>query len=619
MATAEGTKNGEAITPQRAREALKAIVGSSGPVGSDHWAVAVMTKVLAELATLPDMMSEGVRERCRGCHEVSFTAAFATEHFASCPRHPAVARAVAVRSALRLAPSVVEALHLAPIQVDEARLAAIDDLTARKPPTWGPGWFGIPTKNELRGTLDFLSGSGRAEYPSLVKGYVEKLETALSSWERSLHRELDPCPWCGAVVPLGEIVRHLEDCKRHPAAVIADEATAALAASLGKGGAEALIKLVSERDAQIDGLRDLIFGCCEFDGELGWNGEEAYARDYVEKDLERATSMAVQRVGARERGFHPNYDPVHEAASGPAFARPVWRALLLVGAPGQVPGSHAGTNEDVAALRAAATELAEVDDRIGPAVDCPACRRPGVWIERAVEHVATCLRHPAVLRRRAVTAELQVAGAILSEGLGHQVVELPFEQDALQLVAPDAFDTDEAKRKERRKDLLVRLLHPIDYLLTPAERLRYPSIVGKYRDDLAGPLSAWQRYRVAESSACPFCGAELALAPLLAHLMECALHPDAVRSANREAARERLGIPLLQVVRDLRDQADRARIATARLLDYVGAFKGTWGEDERCRATVPRWAEPGWYAAIQEAKSALAELEADRIGKGGNK
>lgn len=79
-----------------------------------------------------------------------------------------------------------------------------------------------------------------------------------------------------------------------------------------------------------------------------------------------------------------------------------------------------------------------------------------------------------------------------------------------------------------------------------------------------------------------------------------------------EAARQRLGAPRLELAGRLRGQADRARIATARLLEYVEAFKGTWGEDERCRATVPRWAEPGWYAAIKAARESLEALEGEK-------
>ena len=98
----------------------------------------------------------------------------------------------------------------------------------------------------------------------------------------------------GAITPLDDVVGHLLHCKRHPAAVLADEALAALAASLGKGGAEALLKLVEERNAQISGLRRLLDSCDRFDDDLGWNGDRAYARGYVEDALESS-------AGERER------------------------------------------------------------------------------------------------------------------------------------------------------------------------------------------------------------------------------------------------------------------------------------------------------------------------------
>ncbi|MGB8929894.1 MAG: hypothetical protein WCC48_01455 [Anaeromyxobacteraceae bacterium] len=113
----------------------------------------------------------------------------------------------------------------------------------------------------------------------------------------------------GAITPLDDVVGHLLHCKRHPAAVLADEALAALAASLGKGGAEALLKLVEERNAQISGLRRLLDSCDRFDDDLGWNGDRAYARGYVEDALDRAqaSANAFHEDGEERRAWTAKY------------------------------------------------------------------------------------------------------------------------------------------------------------------------------------------------------------------------------------------------------------------------------------------------------------------------
>jgi hypothetical protein len=605
-------KGGEPITPARAREALESIAELKEPVTPEHWAVAALTRVLTEFAEARQQKDAKEEMDCYGCHAVRLTAPFASDHFARCPKHPAVDRARAVREAIGLAPAIVKALDLQPVRVDETRLAQIDALAAAPAPKWTRRWYYVPSDRELRDTLALLTGPRRSEFASLEKDYLTKLEGAVDSWERMLHRGSDPCPYCGAATPLGDVVGHLLHCKRHPAVVLAEEALTALAASIGKAGAEALVKLVLERNGQISGLRTLLDACDRFDADLGWNGDCAYARGYVEEALHRAQATSKYLIDAEDRGFRPPLEPITEAASGSDFARPVWRALLRVGSDGPTPGSHGGTAEDVALLKAAAEETLRLQSQLGDDVQCPACRRSGVWIERAVSHVATCLMHPAISRHREATAELVLLTSVLRETRAGG--ELPKVDDVRRahprLLAPSAYYEDGEERRAWTAKYLADRWAKLKFLLSQEDRTKYPSLVESYRDELASPLSEWQRYHAAATSTCPYCGAEHAFEALLRHILECSAHPSAARAKAAEDALRGLGAGPIEVGSRLWREADRARVATARLLEFSLAFTNCFGDDERGRATVPRSAEPGWNRARQEARDALAALEA---------
>jgi hypothetical protein len=56
--------------------------------------------------------------RCPACHVTVVHRAFASEHVAHCPSHPAAARLRASIAALRVAPELVAALGGAPVRVD---------------------------------------------------------------------------------------------------------------------------------------------------------------------------------------------------------------------------------------------------------------------------------------------------------------------------------------------------------------------------------------------------------------------------------------------------------------------------------------------------------------------
>ncbi len=598
------------ITPARAREALQCIADLTGPVPADHWAIVTLSEVLRQFEEA--LRGEKAHEEtsCPGCQVARFIIPFTTDHLAHCPDHPAVRRARAVRDAVRLAPEVVRSLRLEPVTLDPARPEAIDELVAIEVPRWKGGWTFLRDASWLRHSIEFLTGTGRKKYPEQVAGHVRELDEAMEAWRRIVHRGSDPCPYCGAVLNLDEVIDHLLRCKHHPATVLADEAFAALAASLGKAGAEMLVKLVEERNGQVDGLRALILACNIFDGDLGWNGEESYARGYVEDALKRAVVAARQRAGVGDPEYRPNLEPVAEAASGPAFARTVWRAALRVTTEGPTPGSHAGSEEDGALLRATYQEMLRLHEQLSGEQECAACGRHGIFTHNAVRHVAECLLSPAIARQRAAAAEVQLASAILKEKRpGQALPEIARDRGApIRLLLPSAYWRSEAARRAQARKYFEQS-PPLDFLLSPEQRGKYPISVGSYRERLVHALSTWQRLALVERSECPFCGEEAPLDALLRHVLACASHPAVQEARVHESRLAEVRIDPPGVATRLRREADRARMATVRLLECTESFRGSFGDDDRGRATISRDLEPAWNWETNVAENALRGLE----------
>jgi hypothetical protein len=601
------------ITPGRAREALRCIADLTAPVPTDHWAIVTLSEVLRQFEEAHRGEKAHEQTSCPGCQVARFIIPFTTDHLAHCPGHPAVRRARAVLDAIRLAPEVVRSLRLEPVTLDPARLEAIDELAASEVARWKGGWTFLRDASWLRHSIEILNGPGRKEYPNQVGGHVAELEKAIEAWRRIVHRGSDPCPYCGAVVSLDEVIGHLLRCERHPARLLADDAFAALAASLGKAGADALVKLVEERNDQVDGLRALILACNTFDGDLGWNGEESYARGYVEYAFERAVAAASQRAGVGDPEYRPNLEPVAEAASGPDFARRIWRALHRVTADGPTPGSHAGMDEDGALLRATYQEMLRLHEQLSGEQECAACGRHGIFTHNAVRHVSECLLHPAVARQRAAAAEMEVARAVLKEKRpGQALPETARDRRApIRRLFPSAWWRSEADRRKRAKTYFEPHTNgPLAFLLSPEQRAKYPTIVGGYRDELVGALSAWQRLKIAERGECPWCGEAAPLEALLRHVLTCTAHPAAHGASVLESSLTMAGIDPPGVATRLRREADRARIATVRLLECTESFRGSFGDDDRGRATISRSLEPAWGWERHVALKALKDLEA---------
>jgi hypothetical protein len=133
----------DAITPARAREALKAVAALNQPAAPDHWAVVVLREVLRQFEKARQGKHAQHEYECPGIGG-SFSAAFASDHLARCPAHFAVQRARAVADAIRLAPEVVAALDLPPVKVDPAVLDEIGALAAAPEPRWARRWFYLP-------------------------------------------------------------------------------------------------------------------------------------------------------------------------------------------------------------------------------------------------------------------------------------------------------------------------------------------------------------------------------------------------------------------------------------------------------------------------------------------
>ncbi len=386
----------------------------------------------------------------------------------------------------------------------------------------------------------------------------------------------------------------------------AKAAEAHLNAQLGRRGAEALVKLVLERERLLDGLAKLIGACESFDKDLGWNGESYYARGYVEDALHRAAVKAARLADLSAPVYRPSFDAVAEAASGPKFARATWRALLRVGQDGPVPGTHRGTEADAALLRGAIAEADRLRQALGDDLACPSCARPGLWVHLAVAHVAACPLHRATIREREAEAAAAFASDVLREkrpeaGLGEVQARA---LRAIQRFWPPTWtrqreDGDASSRRDQER---------VEFLLVPERRAKYPTIVESYVDDVAGALSTWQRYRIAHDAECPYCGYTGPFAALLAHVAECRAHPSWARADAHDRFLERAGTGRLDELRALRRTIDAARIALARLAEYVDRFIDSFGDDERGRAIVHNWLLDGWKRELSLAREALSRL-----------
>lgn len=304
------------IEPGHARNALRTLAELTGPVPKGHWAVAVLSQVLAELEQARDR-PDAAEVRCPACGD-EVKPAFATDHRLRCFRDPSSGRLEWLADTLRQVAPLAAELGLETAQLPATLLNEITAVLRHGPQPRERRWYYLTTAANLTSALDFLARDHRPQYRSLVPGYVIELEAAVDTWERLLHREADPCPFCGAVLALDEALRHLHACDRAPAIAMADRAEAALLAALGEPMARALHALVVEREGFRSVLWDLLFESRSFQSGLGWNGTAAYADDHEEEDFGRAIDDAESFLerAARERG-----SPTDESIEATGLAR----------------------------------------------------------------------------------------------------------------------------------------------------------------------------------------------------------------------------------------------------------------------------------------------------------
>ncbi|MFY0528750.1 hypothetical protein ACN28I_38160 [Archangium gephyra] len=590
------------------RKAIPAVVNDFGKKPAPRHLV-LLTTALTELRAAQGARSE--RMDCPGCGGPDLELAYVNEHLSTCPGHPAVMRLRVAREALRLLPTVLEEMGLPGAELPPplaAALAAAEASATSRPPGRRTRYL----DSYIEGCLDFFCSPEKvAKHPTLIPKYDEELRGAFELWERLTHRETDPCPFCATVVPLEGVLAHNLECARHPARAAADRGEMELRASLGKLGADVLLAQVAARHEVVTGLAALIDACEAFDSDLGYDGSDYTAEGWLEKRLDRACASADKLINLLPREYRPNFDPVAQAASGPDFARPVWAALLRVRESGPIPGSHAGTDDDAKLLRRAAAEGEALEAEAGDRLTCPACKRDGVWIHNLGPHVPTCPLHPAILRERQTHARLLLAAAVMRERKpGVAPLKVPeLETTLVQRFWPSARAPGSTYVRDRDRDAL-------EFLLTPSKRADSPFLVEEYARDVTGILSSWQRHRMARESCCPFCGEDARLSRFPAiyfHMADCPRHPALARADTNEQRLAELGASKLLVPGVLQRQTDTARVAIARLSEFVDSFTGSFGDDDRGHGLVSANLLPRWNDERRRARETVSAVKAKKI------
>ncbi len=596
-----------AVKPAVAREALRVV--AEEVEARTQASSAVLNVVINELEAFRGRYETAAEDcPCCGCPYLSL--AYVNEHVSACSRHPFIVKVRALCEAVRLAPEICRSLGLEVVAVDGSVVNDLERVLAPCPA--GRRGRYVPKGSYLRRHVSFLTGAERKEYPTLVAGAVKELDAAVELWERLLHRDTDLCRFCGKETPLKDVRWHALSCARHPAAIAAATAETWLRAQLGEKGVASLVELVLRRDQFINGLAVLVNACQSFESEWGWNGEEYYSRSDDEATLDRAIAAAAKLVGLGPVEYRRSFEPVSEAAAGPEFARPVWKALLRVRENGPAPGSHTGTEADSELLRTALSEADELRSATGEDFACPACKRAGLWVNQIALHVPACPCHPAAIRDRATEAQLSLAVSVLREKRRGQ---LPPEVrlkvlSPIQRFRPSARSDDDAGWAEATRACHQDASRALQFLLASEKRLRYPTLVDEHAEKVASTLSDWQRYRIAVESACPYCTHRSPFLELLGHMAECPAHPGRARADANEAMLSELGAAAFDLPARMQRDADAARIATARLAEFAESFKGSFGDDDRGRGIVYKSLILKWNSEVKLAGETLRGLRA---------
>lgn len=542
---------------------------------------------------------------CPGCG-AGVHKAHAAAHVPTCSRHPSTVRLRAVSDALRIAPEICLAMGFRPTPPDSELLVAADEATrTRAPARYAMAPSSWETTAALKRLLDRdLRSSDRTGAAKAV----DALSLTLAEWERAYHRETDPCPLCDGVFDLEDFPFHLSVCECHPANAIATRGQAMLGDCLGPEGAHELLRLVTERNDYRGGLHALWRACESYVHDMGWSGECAYSDKYTEAPWRAARERGEKLVGFEPSPAYVKRKPGELAAGWPPLGAPVAAALARVVAAQRPPGEPVASSSDVELLRGCGAELLVLAQRYGDSVACPCCRRSGISIFEAAQHVNGCLLRPAMVRTRALESELRVLGAV-ARVRRHDFAPAPVPSNAgpqLRLLWP-RHDAEEARLAPSSYGLkfLREKIEKVEFLLDSTRRAQYPTIIESYGSEVEEALDKWQRYRSASQSPCPACDVAFDLADLPSHVARCTSHLERLTSSRMEAELTQLRGPKPNSFSELRTEVDRWRIALATLLDECNVFWNRMGDgdDGKSLARAELW--PPFDAARAEAKVLL--------------
>jgi hypothetical protein len=499
-----------------------------------------MTEVIAAWAEEVHLATED--GRCPDCASGYLQELDATAHVMTCTGHPAMAQLEAVRVAAQLGGAELE--------------ADVVDLYRPAPSrsAYGSAW-------EAADALAFLleSPAQRGARRRQPEHPVALLSRVGKEWAHFVDRTTDPCPWCGAVLPLAQFHSHLRSCDQHPAAQAAQRIRSSHPVPIGLERV-LLARLSARRELAL-----LSQASERFDADMGWTGEAGYSDKYSEAPWRAAIERAGKHLGLPERTPQfprPEGSPVREAMT---------RLLSLTPQPRDV------TISDIATIRAADAQFEDWVSNIGFATTCPACGRKGLPKADLAAHLESCPLHPAVRAARGVAALRQVR-----EGVDVPPLQLG------EYNPEDYRDRLSDYLRGKRAETLATL-----YEFEASELSKDQAA------DLLRFVRNWEELQlVAARPPCPWCGSA-ARGP--EHLMVCTRHP-AISEAQPRNQLEALAL-------QLQFEADQCAVRLARLHEACTAFwNGMSDGDDGKSISNPR-IEAMWSEARQEARDLLATIK----------
>ena len=469
-------------TVESAREALRRLEGKTSRVEripdseDDRLLIEAAVEGWRRLRFKRKLNREMTRT-CRSCR-TDVDVLWPTQHLGQCPGHPGFLRRTVAERALAMI-------------TGEGRT--------------GPGEWRPRAELERGRTWPlrlFSEARPLEELETLVKagaGEAPQLELLLTQWGNLKDRSREPCPFCGAVLSLEEMLEHTHGCTAHQAHREAEALEKRLEATLGGTRAKALLDLVSEHERTLLALRVLSDETDEYEGEMGWNGAPT-STSATEAPWLSAINFAAEQVGLG-RAPRPRLPPL----PGPE-REALQRLLSEVKAPREVSERF----QDVAVLRAALEERDQLVIRHGRRLRCPSCECVGLFPSRLFAHLRRCRGAPEMLLAREETtlgilaAEISALPSGLSETLD------PFEPAARERPTKG----EAADPEEHRLSSWDLRAHEQLNRLEKGERVISPH-------ELEHGVYEWQHLQAAENATCPDCSGRVPIADAVAHVARC--------------------------------------------------------------------------------------------------